>query len=98
VWSADSALAVSFPLAVYVLQLGLNGLWSVIFFGLRRPDWACIEIAALWLSILATIVLFHRVNALAAYLLIPYALWVSFAVVLNFRVSQLNPVNLLVDT
>ncbi|NNE84349.1 MAG: tryptophan-rich sensory protein, partial [Alphaproteobacteria bacterium] len=92
VWRELGAIAVSLPLTIYAVQLALNGLWSAIFFGLRRPDWAFIEIAALLLSILATIVLFYRVNALAAYLLIPYAGWVAFAVVLNLRVSQLNPV------
>ena len=78
-------------LGVYALQLVLNGLWSAIFFGLHRPDLAFAEIVVLWLSIVATIVLFHPLDAMAATLLIPYAAWVTFAAVLNFRVWRLNP-------
>ncbi len=90
VWQADSSDGVTAALVVYALQLVLNGLWSVIFFRLHRPDWAFVEILALLLFIVATIVLFHRVNELAAYLLLPYACWVGFAAVLNFRVWRLN--------
>jgi tryptophan-rich sensory protein len=92
VWrQAGVAGAGTLALAVYVLQLVLNGLWSTIFFGLRRPDLAFLEIVVLWLSILATIVLFHPLDETAAYLLVPYAGWVAFAAVLNFRVWRLNP-------
>lgn len=78
-------------LSVYAVQLVLNGLWSVIFFGVRRPDLAFVEIVCLWASIIATIALFHPVKETAAYLLIPYAAWVTFAVFLNFSIWRLNP-------
>lgn len=77
-------------LAVYGVHLVLNGLWSVVFFGLRRPGWALVEILCLWASIVATVVVFQPIDATTAYVLIPYLLWVTFAVALNFRVWQLN--------
>jgi benzodiazapine receptor len=72
------------------VQLLLNAAWSPIFFGMRRPDFAFIEIVMLWLSVVATIVAFHSVNAVAAWLLIPYLAWVTFAAALNFAVWRLN--------
>lgn len=77
-------------LAAFVLQLALNGLWSILFFGLRSPGLALIEIVMLWLAILATILLFARVDRLAAGLLAPYLAWVSFAIVLNGSLWWLN--------
>lgn len=70
-------------LSIYAVQLMLNVLWSVLFFGLRRPGLALVEIALLWLAILATLLAFRRVRALAAGLLVPYLLWTSFAAALN---------------
>lgn len=89
VWreSGDGGLP---ALAVYGVHLLLNGLWSAVFFGLRRPGWALVEILCLWASIVATVVIFQPIDETAAYVLIPYLLWVSFAVALNFRVWQLN--------
>jgi tryptophan-rich sensory protein len=74
----------------YGLQLGLNFLWSIIFFGMRRPDLALIEIIVLWGAILITMIKFARVDRLAAWLLVPYQLWVSFATVLNAAIWWLN--------
>jgi tryptophan-rich sensory protein len=68
----------------------LNMLWSALFFHLRRPDWALIEVVALWLSILALIVHARRRSITAAWLLVPYLLWVSFAACLNYAVVTLN--------
>ena len=78
--------------AVYVfgIQLALNTLWSILFFGVRSPLFAFIEIIFLWAAIIWTIILFYRVSKKAAYLLIPYILWVSFAAVLNFSYVLLN--------
>ena len=78
--------------AVYIfgLQLGLNVLWSFLFFGLQSPFLAFIEIILLWLSILATTILFYRISKPAGYLLIPYLLWVSFAAFLNYSIWMLN--------
>lgn len=74
----------------YGVQLGLNGLWSFIFFGARRPDLALIEIVVLWFAILITVVKFSRLDRLAMALLIPYHLWVTFATALNATIWWLN--------
>lgn len=71
-------------------QLLLNFLWSVIFFGFENLHFALAEIIALWGSILITIFLFRRISNMAAYLLIPYILWVSFAAFLNYSIVRMN--------
>jgi benzodiazapine receptor len=76
--------------AVFGIQLVLNAAWSLIFFGLHRIDWALVEIVVLWLAILATAYLFSRVSKGAAALLVPYLLWVSFAIALNAGFWRLN--------
>jgi tryptophan-rich sensory protein len=78
-------------LAIFGGQLALNTLWSIIFFGLHDPFWAFIEIIILWLAILATMFAFYKISRPAAYLLLPYILWVSFAGYLNYSIWQLNP-------
>ncbi len=77
-------------LGVFGFQLVLNALWSILFFGLQVPGIAFAEILVLWISIIATIVLFFSVSRAASYLLVPYLLWVSFAAVLNFMIWRLN--------
>lgn len=72
------------------VQMFLNVSWSVLFFGLQKPLFAFIEIIFLWISILATILFFYKINKKAAYLLVPYILWVGFAAVLNFYLFILN--------
>ena len=69
---------------LFAVNLILNGLWSVLYFGLRNPLYAFIEIIFLWISILALVVGVYKINKKASYLLWPYLLWVSFAAVLNF--------------
>lgn len=78
-------------LALYGLQLALNGAWSWLFFGQHRLGWAALEIVLLWLLIVATLVTFWRVRRSAGWLLVPYAAWVGFAVALNAAVWRLNP-------
>lgn len=70
-------------LGIYAVQLLLNAGWSAIFFGLHRPGLAALEIACLWVSIVATMIIFRRHSRTAAALLAPYLLWVSFASYLN---------------
>lgn len=77
-------------LSIFGIQLFLNLLWSVLFFGLRNPLFAFIEIIFLWAAILCAIILFYRIDKNASYLLIPYILWVSFAAVLNLYLVVLN--------
>ncbi len=71
-------------------QLVLNALWSIIFFGLRNPLLALIEIVFLWILIALTIKEFYSINKKTAYLLVPYILWVSFAAILNYFIWMLN--------
>lgn len=77
-------------LGVFGTQLVLNALWSILFFGLRSPFYAFIEIIVLWASIAASIALFWKISKTAGLLLIPYILWVSFAAILNFYIWMLN--------
>ncbi|GAP62823.1 MAG: tryptophan-rich sensory protein [Ardenticatenia bacterium] len=77
-------------LTVYGAQLGLNALWSVLFFGLRRPAWAFAEIVALWLAIVETIRRFWAIDSRAGALLLPYLAWSSFAAILNATIWRLN--------
>lgn len=72
------------------VQLGLNVVWSFLFFGFRSPAWAFVEIIALWFSILLTIRSFKKVDITAAWLLVPYLCWVSFASILNLAIWVLN--------
>lgn len=81
---------VKIALGIFFGQLVLNTLWSIIFFGLHNPGGALIEIAFLWLAILATIIAFARISRPAAWLLAPYILWVSFAAYLNYSIWTLN--------
>lgn len=75
---------------IFAVQLVLNILWSIIFFGLHNPGAAFIEIIFLWLAILLTIIYFFKISKPAAYLLIPYILWVTFASYLNYSLWQLS--------
>ncbi|MFZ4056933.1 MAG: TspO/MBR family protein [Ferruginibacter sp.] len=77
-------------ITVYVVQLTFNFFWSFIFFYLQEPGWAFVEILLMWTSIVGTIFYFSKINKLAAALLIPYILWVSFASVLNYFIWYLN--------
>jgi tryptophan-rich sensory protein len=74
----------------FTIQLALNVLWSIIFFGLKSPPVAFVEILILWLAIFFTIRIFAKISKPAAWLLIPYILWVSFAMVLNYFIWAFN--------
>jgi tryptophan-rich sensory protein len=77
-------------LILYGVQLILTFFWSFIFFKQHQLGWAFAEILLLWLSIFITIILFSRIHEGAAWLLVPYISWVSFASILNFYIWQLN--------
>ena len=91
VWREAGFGGATVAFTIYGLQLVLNFCWSVLFFGLRRPDLAFGEVLLLWASILAMILAFHAVVPAAAWILVPYLCWVSFAAVLNFAMWRLNP-------
>ena len=77
-------------LIFFAVQLALNALWSFLFFGLKNPMLAGLEIIILWLMIYETYLKFTKINKIAGYLMIPYLLWVSFASVLNASIWWLN--------
>ena len=77
-------------LSAFAIQLLLNILWSAVFFGLRSPLGGLIVIWLLWVAIVYTIISFYRISELAAYLLIPYLLWVTFALILNLAIWRMN--------
>ncbi len=77
-------------LSLFAAQLALNGLWSVLFFGLRRPEWALFEILLLWLAILLSTRRFFAHDRIAGWLMLPYLAWVSFATLLNASIVRLN--------
>ncbi|MDP2669241.1 MAG: TspO/MBR family protein [bacterium] len=81
---------IKIALSIFLGQLVLNTLWSIIFFGLHSPGGALIEIVFLWFAILATIIVFYKISKPAAWLLVPYILWVSFATYLNYAIWMLN--------
>lgn len=82
--------AVKAAIALFLIQLALNALWSIIFFGQHQILLALIEIVILWLAILLTIVKFYPLSPAAGLLMVPYLLWVSFASFLNYTFWILN--------
>ncbi len=83
-WGASAALM------IFCAQLALNLAWSGIFFGARRPGPAFAEVVILWLAILFNIFIFYQLSPVAAYLLVPYLLWVTYASYLNGGIWLLN--------
>jgi len=77
-------------IALFALNAFLNLSWSLLFFRLRRPDWALAEVGLLWASIVLLIVVLGRYSRAAAMLLLPYLAWVSFAATLNLATVRLN--------
>jgi translocator protein len=88
--AAPDAGARRLTVLLYGANAVLNVVWSLLFFHLQRPDWAMIEVVALWLSIAALIAVTSRWSRLAGVLLLPYLAWVSFAAVLNLAIVRLN--------
>ncbi len=91
-WRVYEAVGLApLPFAIFALQLVLNAAWSWLFFGLRRPDLAFADILALGAAILANIAMFAPIDAVAAWLLVPYLAWVCLAAGLNRSVWRRNP-------
>jgi len=72
---------------LFTAQLILNVWWSMLFFYLQRPSWALFEIIPLWLAILFTLLIFKKINCRAGWLMLPYLLWVTFALYLNYNIA-----------
>jgi benzodiazapine receptor len=90
VWKAAGWSGALVALSLFFAQLALNLAWSGLFFGLRRPDLALVDIGFLLAAIVATTLAFRTFSPLASWLLVPYALWVAFAALLNFKIWRLN--------
>ncbi len=93
IWNSKPSAKQNLKKTSYYLwgaQLILNSLWSILFFGLQNPLLGLIEIIILWITILLTIINFYKHSKKAAYLLIPYILWVTFASALNLGIFLLN--------
>lgn len=90
VWEKKKNQVRKKALIFFFIQLALNVLWSLLFFGARQPIFGLLEIFGLWGSIVLTIFFFSRVSRLAARLLLPYLAWTSFAAWLNWQIVVLN--------
>ncbi|MBO6673480.1 MAG: tryptophan-rich sensory protein [Rhizobiales bacterium] len=90
VWEAVGWPAALVPIGFWLIQLIFNALWSALFFGMKRMDWALIDVALLWLAIVGTIMTFWPISTLAGWLMVPYLAWVSFAAFLNLTILRLN--------
>lgn len=88
---AGSSTAREVVASLFGVNIVFHLLWSPLFFNLRRPDWALIEVPFLWLSVLALIVALAPISTLASWLLAPYLLWVAFAAYLNWVIVRMNP-------
>jgi benzodiazapine receptor len=77
-------------LALFALNGFLNVLWSLLYFRLRRPDWALMEVGFLWLSVLLLMLVIWRYSRTASLLLAPYLVWIAFAGALNAATVRLN--------
>ena len=75
---------------LFAIQLGLNFMWSILFFRMHNPGLAMLDLIFLWLAIVATGFVFGRIYPLAGWLWIPYIIWVAFAGILNWRIWMLN--------
>jgi len=90
VWLVRELPGASFTLRLWFAQLGLNALWSLLFFGARSPGAALVEIVVFWLGLAVVQHRLHRLDRLAAWLWVPYLAWVTFAAWLNFTIWRLN--------
>lgn len=90
VWQRSAGGVRRLALGLFLAQLVLNAAWTPLFFGLHLLGVALAEMLLLWVAIAATIIAFHRVHRLAAWLLVPYLAWVSFAAFLNLALWRLN--------
>lgn len=92
VWRERGFAGARAALALFIVQLAVNALWSWLFFAWRLGGPAFAEVLLLWCLIVATVIAFWRIRPLAAVLLLPYLAWVTFASALTFAVWHLNPV------
>jgi translocator protein len=90
IWNLESGKQRNLAMAVFLLQLLLNFAWTFLFFYFKLIGVALVEIVALWLCIMMMIILFYKIKPIAAFINIPYLLWVTFATLLNAAFFYLN--------
>jgi tryptophan-rich sensory protein len=90
IWKEPTSKKRNLAMLVFLLQLVLNFSWSILFFSFGRIGLALVEIILLWFNIVLMVVMFYRIKPLAAYINIPYLLWVTFATILNASFYLLN--------
>ena len=91
VWKSEGDKAIKqTAFILFAVQLLLNFLWSFIFFYAKQPGWAFVDIMAMWIAILLTIIWFTKISTTASWLLVPYIFWVTFASLLNFYIWRHN--------
>lgn len=90
VWRRHGLGGAGGALGLFLVQLLFNALWSWIFFGLKQPGWAVVDLTAMWLTALAATLAFGRLEPMAGWLMVPYMAWLSFADALNFALWRLN--------
>ena len=88
VWKTGDRVGLA--MVLFFAQLGFNLLWSLVFFGLRSPGWALVEVVFLWSSVALTMLAFFGRQSTAGWLFVPYLAWVSFAAILNAAIWWLN--------
>ena len=91
VWRRRGSADTRLPLGLFGVQLALNAAWSILFFGLQQIGLALFEIVILWFAILATLLLFWRLDRVAGALLLPYLAWLTFAGALNLTLWRMHP-------
>jgi tryptophan-rich sensory protein len=94
VWCARGFAGAQLALSLFFVQLAVNGIWSWLFFAWHLGNLALMDIVVLWFLIVATVISFWPINRLAAALLMPYLVWVTFASILTFSIVRLNPLQL----
>ncbi len=90
IWKQPASTIKTTAITLFMIQFTLNFFWSIIFFNQHQIGWALVEIIAMWLFILLTIFWFAKLDKTAAWLLVPYISWVSFATILNYSLWRLN--------
>ena len=91
VWRVGNGWSGASPaITIFLIQLALGAAWPAIFFGLRAPRLALVEIVVLWVVLLVTVISFWKISALSGSLLIPYLAWISYATYLNAAICRLN--------
>ena len=90
-WLVWNAQGLALAMVLWGLQIVLNGLWSWLFFGLRRMDLALLDAVLMWLAIAGFIAVAFPVSEIAALLFVPYLIWVTVAIALNATVCRMTP-------